>query len=190
MITSINLTNEDHYLAFDEALETYGINFIKQNISRNLTDQLTLIMKIKAAQNEKNRLSMLLAEYTDDVATSQNVRAIKSRKDSLWSLAEKLLDAFNYLDPTTLLLFKGVPELNDEGVANILSFYKIGKSRFQKILAQDIYKTESRITVGRCERNINSYTYAQLVEKEKRTDKQVDDPSQISNIQQNISSIP
>ncbi|RHZ69143.1 hypothetical protein Glove_290g67 [Diversispora epigaea] len=145
------------------------------------------------AQNEKNRLSMLLAEYTDDVATSQNVRAIKSRKDSLWSLAEKLSDAFNYPDPTTHPLFKGVPELSDVGIANILSLYESGKSRFQKILAQDVYRTEPRIAAGRRERNVKSYTYAQLVEKEKKekkTNKRVDDPPQASNIQQSVSSIP
>ncbi|RHZ80869.1 hypothetical protein Glove_131g84 [Diversispora epigaea] len=188
-VCSVNITNEGHYFAFDEALETYGVNFIKQNISGNLTDQLTLMLKIKAAQNEKNRLSMLLAEYIDDVAASQNVRAIKSRKDSLWSLAEKLSNAFNHPDSTTYHLFKGVPELNDEGIADILSFYETGKSRFQKILAQDVYKTEPRIAAGRRKRNIKSYTYAQLVDKEKKTNKRVDDPPQISNIQQSVSQI-
>ncbi|CAG8544487.1 6181_t:CDS:2, partial [Scutellospora calospora] len=143
------------------------------------------MLKIKAAQSERNRLSMLLAEYTNDVAESQSIRAIKSRKDLLWSLATKLWDAFNYPDPKTHPLFKGVPELNKEGIANILSFYETGKSRFQEILAQDVYKTEPRITTGCRGCNIKSYTYAQLTEKKKKMNNQVDDhPSQTSTIQQ------
>jgi hypothetical protein len=186
-VCSVNITNEGHYLAFDEALETYGVNFVKQNISRNLTDQQTVMLKIKAAQSEKDQLSMLISEYTDDVAASQSVRAIKSRKDSLWSLAAKLLDAFNNPDPSTHPLFKGVPELNEEGIAKILSLYETGKSRFQKILDQDVYRIEPRITAGRRQRNVNAYTYVQLMEKEKRT---VDNPPQASFIQQTTSSAP
>ena len=37
-VCSVNLGSEGHYLAFDEALETYGVKFIKQNITGNLTD--------------------------------------------------------------------------------------------------------------------------------------------------------
>ena len=46
MVYSVNLTREGYYLAFDEALETYGIKYTKQNITGNLTDQQTIISKI------------------------------------------------------------------------------------------------------------------------------------------------
>ncbi|CAG8702569.1 10547_t:CDS:1, partial [Ambispora gerdemannii] len=130
MVCSVNLTSEGHYLAFDEALETYGIKFIKQNITRNLTDQQTMMLKIKAVQSKRNRLLMLLAEYTDDVAVSQSARTIKSRKDSLWSLATKLSSAFDYPDPMTHYLFKDAPEICEKGIEDILSFYEHGESRF------------------------------------------------------------
>ena len=100
------------------------------------------MLKIKAVQSERNRLSMLLAEYTDDVVASQNARAIKSRKDSLWSLVTKLLSAFDHPNPATHYLFENAPEINEKGIKNILSFYESGKSRFQQILLQDVYKTE------------------------------------------------
>ncbi len=83
MVCSVNLASEGHYLGFDKVLETYGVKFIKQNITENLTDQPTMMLKVKAAQSECNYLSMLLAEYTDDVVMSQNACAIKSRKDLL-----------------------------------------------------------------------------------------------------------
>ncbi|CAG8597081.1 598_t:CDS:2, partial [Cetraspora pellucida] len=84
-----------------------------------------MISKIKAAQSEKNRLSMLLAEYTDDIVTSQSDCAIKSRKDSLWFLVTKLLSAFNHPNPATHYLFEDAPEISENGINNILSFYEI-----------------------------------------------------------------
>ncbi|CAG8704073.1 2014_t:CDS:2, partial [Gigaspora rosea] len=87
---------------------------------------------------------MLFAEYTDDVVASQSICAIKSRKDSLWSLATELWGAFTSSDPKTHPLFKDVPELNEEGIANILSFYETSKSHFQNLLAQD---TKNRVNI-------------------------------------------
>ncbi|CAG8535638.1 4573_t:CDS:1, partial [Diversispora eburnea] len=73
-----------------------------------------------------------------------------------------------------------VPELNEEGISKIFSLYEIGKIHFQKILAQDVYKTESRITSRRHVCNINAYTYVQLLEREKKANKQVNNPTQVS----------
>ncbi|CAG8693279.1 4213_t:CDS:1, partial [Ambispora gerdemannii] len=87
--------------------------------------------------------------YTDDVAVSQSARAIKSRKDSLWSLATKLSSAFDHSDPMTHYLFKDAPEICEKSIEDILSFYEHGESRFQQILMQDVYKTEPRVTAGR-----------------------------------------
>ena len=74
---------------------------------------------------------MLFAEYTDNVVISQNARAIKSRKDSLWSLVTKLLSAFDHPNSAIHYLFENVPEVNEKGINNILFFYEFGKSRFQ-----------------------------------------------------------
>ena len=35
-VPSINLTREGHYLGYDEALETYGVHFIKQAMTGKL----------------------------------------------------------------------------------------------------------------------------------------------------------
>ncbi|CAG8753362.1 19873_t:CDS:2, partial [Cetraspora pellucida] len=141
-VCSVNLTSDGHYLAFDEALETYGVKFIKQNIIGNLTDQQTMMLKIKAAQSKRNCLSMLLAEYINNVVISQNVCAIKLRKDLLWFLATELLSVFNYPNPTIHFIFEDVPKTSEDGIKNILSFYESRKSCFQQVLAEDVYKTE------------------------------------------------
>ncbi|CAG8734585.1 1800_t:CDS:2, partial [Racocetra fulgida] len=101
---------------FDEALETYGVKYIKQNITSNLADQQTMMSKIKAAQN------------------------------SLWSLITKLSSAFDHPHPATHYLFEDASEISENGIKNILFFYKSGKSCFLQVLNQDVYKTEHRDT--------------------------------------------
>ena len=78
----------------------------------------------------RDHLLMLFAEYTDDIVVSQNARAIKSWKDSLWSLVEKLSSAFDHSNPTMYHLFENAPEINEKGIKYILSFYESGKSHF------------------------------------------------------------
>ncbi len=51
--SSVNLTRDGHYFAFDEALKTFGIKFIKQNITGNVINEENLKRQIKAAQSEK-----------------------------------------------------------------------------------------------------------------------------------------
>jgi len=36
---SVNLTRDGHYFAFDEALETFGVKFIKQNVTGNVINE-------------------------------------------------------------------------------------------------------------------------------------------------------
>src|SRR5215204_4590658 len=47
---------------FDEALETFGVHFIKQNIIGNVIDETKLKANIKAAQAERERIDLLLSE--------------------------------------------------------------------------------------------------------------------------------
>ncbi|RIB25795.1 hypothetical protein C2G38_2165146 [Gigaspora rosea] len=51
-VPSINLTQEGHYFAFDEALETFGIKFLKENMTGCATNLENLELNIKAAQTE------------------------------------------------------------------------------------------------------------------------------------------
>ena len=50
------LKNAHHVcFGFDEALETFGVRFIKQNISGNIFDEKNLKDQIKASQDEREK---------------------------------------------------------------------------------------------------------------------------------------
>jgi hypothetical protein len=82
-VGSINLTNNEHFFAFDEALETFGVKFVKQNMTGRPTDPDNLKLVIKAAQNERDRLMVLYAEYVTDNCISKTMRAKIDRKEAL-----------------------------------------------------------------------------------------------------------
>ncbi|CAG8738329.1 23232_t:CDS:10 [Cetraspora pellucida] len=126
-------------------LETHINEFDIEDLRSEITKHVpTIISKIKAAQSKKNRLSMLLTEYIDNIVTSQSDHAIKSRKDSLWSLVIKLLFAFNYLNQATHYLFEDAPEI---------------------ILAQDVYKTEPQVASGYHARNVSNVSQELIVQQ-------------------------
>ncbi|RIA86363.1 hypothetical protein C1645_829413 [Glomus cerebriforme] len=113
-VCSVNITQE-HFIGFDEALERFGVKFIKQNI-----------------------------EYVGDDISVRGERAIKSRKESLWKLANDLTTAFNSEDPLVHELFKNAKEMNEEGFNRLFNCYHIGTERLNTILHQDVYKTDPR----------------------------------------------
>ena len=45
----VNLTHDGHFYAFDEALETFGVKYIKENITGNIYNNENLKRQIKAA---------------------------------------------------------------------------------------------------------------------------------------------
>ncbi|RHZ55257.1 hypothetical protein Glove_417g21 [Diversispora epigaea] len=59
-----------HFLAFDEAPETFGVKFVKQNITGNVIDSENLKRQVKAAQTEYERIEILLNEYLNNIPTS------------------------------------------------------------------------------------------------------------------------
>ncbi|CAG8729352.1 9412_t:CDS:2, partial [Funneliformis mosseae] len=61
---------------------------------------------------------------------------------------KKLSSAFDHSNSIMHHLFENALEINEKGIKNILSFYESGKSYFQQILMQDIYKTESQILLS------------------------------------------
>lgn len=145
-----------------------------------------MMSKIKAAQSERDRLSMLLAEYVGDVA-DESTRTTRTHKDALWLLATKLSSAFEHSDPAIPYLFEGAPEINEKGIENLLSLYESGKLRLKQILKQDVYKTEPRVSAGRRKRSVNRYTYAQLEKMKKQKGVQISSTSQVSITQQDTS---
>ncbi|RGB30915.1 hypothetical protein C1646_764735 [Rhizophagus diaphanus] len=100
---------------------------------------------------------MLLSEYVGDTVLIKEERTIKSRKESLWKLANDLENAFNLPNPTTYELFKDAKEMNSEGFQDLFSYYEKGINRLNSILRQDVYKIELRIVKGCRARNIISY---------------------------------
>ncbi|CAB5192746.1 unnamed protein product [Rhizophagus irregularis] len=165
--------NEDQKpvcFGFDEALETFGVHFIKQNITGNVIDEAKLKASIKAAQSERDRIDLLLSEYLDDTSISQSERAINSRWEVLWKLIEDLVIVFDMVDPLSHEIFKDLepPELHKEGYEKLVACYKNGLERMQVIYKQDVIKIEPRNAKGRRALEIRRTRYKDYAEK-KRT---------------------
>ena len=91
---------------FDEALETFGVRFVKQNVCGNIIDEKNLRDQIKSSQDERERIDLLMSEYLNDYAVSHSERAINSRKESLWELVNDLITVFGMSDPLSHQLFQ------------------------------------------------------------------------------------
>ncbi len=124
---SVNLTRDGHYFAFDEALETFGVKFIKQNVTGNVINEDNLKRQIKSAQNEKERMDLLFSEFIGDNVMSKTDRAINSRHEILWKLIDKLVEAFQLNLPSQHELFQNCSEFNLDGFNRLYNCYKIGK---------------------------------------------------------------
>ncbi|UZO04720.1 uncharacterized protein OCT59_025091 [Rhizophagus irregularis] len=151
----VNLTNPGHFFAYDEALETFGVKFVKQNITRISTDKEELKLRIRATQLEKDRTDMLLCDYIGDNVKSSQQRNVQSRKNKVWELAHLLIDVFESLDPFNHPIFEFCKNLNQEEINQLVTVYDIGIKRLQSIIDQEILLTEDYTTVGRRARNIN-----------------------------------
>ncbi|RHZ84897.1 hypothetical protein Glove_74g143 [Diversispora epigaea] len=116
---SVNLTRDNHYFVFDETLETFGVKFIKQNITGNVFDNETLKRQIEAAQTEHERMNLLIGEFVNNITVSQTEHAINSRQEVMWTLIDSLTDAFENPISTNHLLFKNCKELTTLEVLHI-----------------------------------------------------------------------
>ncbi|PKY16861.1 hypothetical protein RhiirB3_429338 [Rhizophagus irregularis] len=151
LCASINLAREGHYPAFDEALETHGVAYIKQNITGNLCNQENLELQIKATQEEKNRIDTLLNEFLGTYTYQHKDRNTNNRIEPLWKLVHDLLEAFEMDNPINHDLFKknSPPQLNQEGLIKINQAYMDGLKRIKEIFRQEVIKTEAINTKGR-----------------------------------------
>ncbi|RGB30387.1 hypothetical protein C1646_765410 [Rhizophagus diaphanus] len=145
--SSINLTSPGHFFTYDKALETFGIKFVKQNVTRIPTDLEELKLKIKAIQLEKEQTDMLICDY--------------------------IVDAFEFANPFENPIFEFCNNINDKGIDQLVAVYEIGINRLQKIVNQEILLTENYTTVGRRERNITHITLADIakMKKERKLEK-------------------
>ena len=169
--SSVNLTQNGHYFAFDEALETFGVKFIKQNITGNVVDEKNLKRQIKAAQSEKERMNLLLDEFLDDIVLSTTPRAIKGHHEVLWKLINQLLEAFEMENGTHHLLFQNCNQLTTEGFEKLYGCYQDGMVRLDKIFQQEILCIQAIDTKGRGAKGIVVTKVVDLKEKSKKNTK-------------------
>ncbi|GES76810.1 zinc finger BED domain-containing protein 1-like [Rhizophagus clarus] len=75
------------------ALETFGVKYIKENITGNTYNIENLKRQIKAAQSERERMDLLFEEFIDDIVISKKDQTVNGRYKSFWTLINSLLIA-------------------------------------------------------------------------------------------------
>jgi hypothetical protein len=166
---SVNLTQDGHYFAFDEALETFGVKFIKQNVTGNIINEEELKRQIKAAQSEKERMNLLFDEFLGDIVLSTGTRAVNRRREILWKLTKQLIEAFEMIDGTQHSLFQNCDQLTSEGFDKLFCCYKNGITRLDKIFRQEILHLEVVDTKGRRAKGVITTKVTDLKSKTSKT---------------------
>ncbi|PKC55125.1 hypothetical protein RhiirA1_403120 [Rhizophagus irregularis] len=142
-----NEKRKRHFFAYDEALETFGVKFIKQNISGNVINMESLKLQIKSAQTERDRIGILLSEYLNDPTASTENHAINQRYDAMWKLVNILLQEFDKTNESFLNndMWKNVyrTQLTVEGVTRLKNCFPDGVIRMRAIYYEDVLKTRS-----------------------------------------------
>jgi len=160
-VASVNLTDEEHYLGYDEALERFGVKFVKQTIVGNTIDKENLKSNIRSAQTIHERLNTVLSEFINDATISKGSRALRTRKEAMWKTVDLLLAAFKSSAPETHALFIATTQLKQAGYDNLFTCYDIGLDRIQTLEKQDVREVEPRVTTGRRTKNIVPMTSKQ-----------------------------
>ncbi|RIB30020.1 hypothetical protein C2G38_2153765 [Gigaspora rosea] len=122
----VNLTQEENCLALDEALETLGVKFLKENMTGYATNLENLKLNMKATQAEYDRLILLISEFTGDSLISRSPRSIKDRLEALWKLINELKSAFNSQEPESHPLFADTTQLTEKGYQRMFACYELG----------------------------------------------------------------
>jgi hypothetical protein len=172
-----NIESAQHIcFAFDEALETFGVKFIKQNIRVNNLNQENLKLQIKASQDERDRIDLLVSEYLEDKSIVNNERAINSRRDSLWDLVNDLLMIFDMNNPLEHPIFEKFPppQLHSQGLTNLFNCYEDGFVRINSVFCQEVLKIEKldptgRRTIGVIRTKVEEYEKMEKINKRKRS---------------------
>ncbi|RHZ51289.1 hypothetical protein Glove_481g108 [Diversispora epigaea] len=143
-----------HYFAFDEALETFGVKFVKKNIIGNVIDVNNLKLQVKAVQSEHDRIGILLSEYLDDPCGSIGQRAVNTRKSVMWNLIHELLSAFSHSDDynryrNSLWDTTSPDQFTAASIAHLENCFPGGTLRIEAIFLQDVISVQKSNKVGR-----------------------------------------
>jgi hypothetical protein len=142
-VASVNLTNHGHYLGYDEALERFGVKFVKQTIVGDPMNEENLRNNIRSAQTIHERLNRVLSEFINDATISKGERALQTRQEAMWKTVDLLLRAFKSLTPEQQRLF---------------TCYDKGLNRLRVIERQDVRGLEGRVAKGRRMKNVEPMT--------------------------------
>ncbi|RGB23963.1 hypothetical protein C1646_773755 [Rhizophagus diaphanus] len=120
---------------FNKALKTFGIRFIKENISENIIDEKNLKNQIKAFQSESKRIDLLMSEYLNDNSISHSERTIKLHQEFLWKLVNNLVAIFEMDNPLSYQLFQKYKptEIYQKGLDRLIACYPNGLERIKGI---------------------------------------------------------
>jgi len=125
------------------------VKFVKQNVG-NVSEQ-NLKNQIKACQNERDRIDLLMCEYLNDKLASKTEHTFKSRRDALWNLVDDLINVFEMQNPLSHSLFQEYTptELHHQGVERLITSYEKGLERIKAVYRQEVLEIECRNTRGR-----------------------------------------
>src|SRR6266498_2607979 len=109
-------------------------------MKKNLKNQ------IKAFQNERKRIDLLINEYFDDNLVLHNEWAIKSRKESLWILVNHLVTVFGIANLLFHQLFQDYTstEIHQEGLKCLIACYLVGLEHIKGVYCQEILEIECK----------------------------------------------
>ncbi|CAB4431568.1 unnamed protein product [Rhizophagus irregularis] len=175
-VSSVKIDNDEkrkgHYFAFDEALETFGVKFIKQNITGNVVDDNKLKLQVKAAQSERDRIGILLSEYLNDPCGSIGQRAVDTRKTAMWKLVNELLSAFEHSDDynryqNPLWSTTTPDQITADSIRRLENCFPDGILRIEEIFLQDVISIQKSNKVGRRKLGITRWKPDQNSKKNK-----------------------
>ena len=147
-VCSVNLTKKGHYFAFDEALEFFGVKYVKQNIKKVISDE-DLKLQIKAVQSERAITDLFFSMFNGEHTNAGGSHAKNSRSEAINRLAEKMLEAFISSSPAEHWLFRGCSQLSETGYDRIFNCYQSGVQRLTKYYKQAVIHTEPDDPTGR-----------------------------------------
>ncbi|RHZ84783.1 hypothetical protein Glove_75g68 [Diversispora epigaea] len=176
-VSSFKVSEEKrgHFLAFDEALETFGVKFVKQNITGNVID----------SENLKR-------QYLNNIPISNYDRSVNTRKDIMWDLVNKLLKAFDARDynefnnNNDLFHITNPKEMCAEGIKRLTELYGQGLYRIKLIYRQEVLKKEAIITVGRRAKDVTVTKYKDIRTEKKNKKKRTGENLEGVNINEQI----